>query len=119
MDRISGATQPILLRYGTPRRAEPTLLGRYCVEREMWVVPTVEGERPAIDIPTMQPLLRTKTATHREQDDDPSLSLANMLQTKTEAELEREDQVPNMLVAILQTKTDADREADDATEMLV
>lgn len=85
----------------------------------MWVVLTAEGEHPAMNMPTMQPSLKTKTATHVEQDDDPSLSMTNMLQTKTEAELEREDQASNMLVAMLRTKTDAGREADDTTEMLV
>lgn len=119
MDRVTGDTQPILLRYGTPRRAEPILPGRYSEEREMWMVSTLDGEQPAMDLPSMQPSLRTKTATHVEQDDDPSLSLTNMLQTKTEAELEREDQVPNVLIAMLRTKTDAGREADDTTEMLI
>lgn len=112
-------TQPILLRYGTPRRAEPTLPGRYCDERDMWMVPTPEGERPAIDLSSSFAALMTKTRINSEQDDDPSFSAANMLQTKTEAQLEREDQGPGVLIAALQTKTDAGREADDTAEMLV
>lgn len=119
MDRVANETQPILLRYGTPRQSEPDLPGRYCVELEMWMVPTPEGERPAIDMPDLQPSLRTKTLTHTEQDDDSLFSMTNMLQTKTEAQLEREDQGPGVLVAMLRTKTDAGRETDDTAEMLV
>ncbi|WP_165589916.1 hypothetical protein [Phaeobacter italicus] len=111
-------TLPILLRYGTPRRSEPCMPGRYCDEHEMWIVPTGEGERHAIDVPSSQLSLLTKTLTHTEQDDE-SFSTANILQTKTEAELEREDQALSALLASLQTKTDAGREADDTTEMLV
>lgn len=92
--------------------------GRYCDEHEMWIVPTLEGERHAIDVPSSQLSLLTKTLTHTEQDDE-SFSTGNMLQTKTEAELEREDQALSALLASLQTKTDAGREADDTTEMLV
>ncbi|CRL10874.1 hypothetical protein NIT7321_01722 [Phaeobacter italicus] len=92
--------------------------GRYCDEHEMWIVPTGEGERHAIDVPSSQLSLLTKTLTHTEQDDE-SFSTANILQTKTEAELEREDQALSALLASLQTKTDAGREADDTTEMLV
>lgn len=111
-------TVPILLRYGTPRRNEPSMPGRYCNEHEMWMVPTHAGERHAIDLPNSQLSLVTKTLTHTEQDDE-SFSTINMLQTKTEAELEREDQALGALVASLQTKTDAGREADDTAEMLV
>lgn len=119
MDRGAEETQPILLRYGIPRRAEPVLPGRYCTKCDMWMVPMPEGERPAIDMPGPQVSLMTKTATHTEQDDAPSFSATNMLQTKTEAELEREDQAPGVLIMALQTKTDAGREADDTAEMLV
>ena len=119
MDRVAEKTQPILFRYGTPRRAEPVLPGRYCVERDMWMVPTPEGESPAIDMPGSQPSLKTKTRTPTEQDDDSSLAVANMLQTKTAAELEREDQGPGVLIAAIQTKTQAGRETDDTAEMLV
>lgn len=119
MDRVTEGTLPILLRYGTPRRAEPILPGRYCFEREMWMVPTLEGEQPAIDLPNVQLSLKTKTATYTEQDDDHSLSASNMLQTKTEAQLEREDQAPGVLITMIQTKTDAGRETDDTAEMLV
>ena len=119
MDRDAEETQPILLRYGTPRRAEPMLPGRYCMERDMWMVPTPEAESPAIDMTSSQPLLKTKTRTYAEQDDDSSLAVANMLQTKTAAELEREDQGPGVLIAAIQTKTEAGREADDTAEMLV
>lgn len=111
--------QPILLRYGTPRRVEPDLNGRYCLVHEMWVVPTQAGERLAIDMPESQISLMTKTKTHTEQDDAPSLSAFSMLQTKTEAQLEQEDQPQGVLIAALQTKTRAGREADDTAEMLV
>jgi len=83
------------------------------------MAPTPAGERRAIDIPTSQISLMTKTATQTEQDDASSISAINMLQTKTEAELEREDQALGVLSASLQTKTDAGREADDTAEMLV
>jgi hypothetical protein len=116
--RENEKTLPILLRYGTPRRNEASMPGRYCDEHEMWMVPTQAGERHAIDMPNSQLSLVTKTLTHTEQDDE-SFSTSNMLQTKTEAELEREDQALGALVASLQTKTDAGREADDTAEMLV
>ncbi|MBN9885680.1 MULTISPECIES: hypothetical protein [Salipiger] len=117
-NRNSEKTLPILLRYGTPRRNEPSMPGRYCDECEMWMVPTQAGERNAIDMHNSQLSLVTKTLTHTEQDDE-SLSMTNMLQTKTEANLEREDQALGALAASLQTKTDAGREADDTAEMLV
>lgn len=110
---------PILLRYGTPRRVESAMPGRYCAEREVWMVPTPAGERRAIDMPASQISMMTKTAAYHEQDDNSSISATNMLQTKTEAELEREDQALGVLSASLQTKTDAGREADDTAEMLV
>lgn len=113
------AALPILLRYGTPRRVELAMPGRYCTEREMWMVPTQAGERYAIDMPGSQISLMTKTKTYTEQDDESSFSPTNNLQTKTEAELEREDRTSEVLIASLQTKTDAGREADDTAEMLV
>ncbi len=119
MDRMAEETQPILLRYAIPRRAEPLLPGRYCFERDMWLVQTPEGEEPAIHTPGPLPSLKTKSRTHTEQDDDPSLSAGNMLQTKTAIKLEQEDEGPGVLIAAIQTKTDAGREADDTAEMLV
>lgn len=119
INNIDEIAQPILLRYGTPRRVEPDLKGRYCFVHEMWVVSTPAGERLAIDMPESQISLMTKTKTHTEQDDAPSLSAIGMLQTKTEAQLEQEDQPQGVLIAAFQTKTSAGREADDAAEMLV
>ncbi len=112
-------TLPFLLRYGTPRRTEPVLPGRYCEERDIWLVPSSRGEVPAIEGPSTIASIQTKTKTYAEQDDNPEISTLDMLQTKTNAELEREDQAIGTLIAMIQTKTDAGREADDAAEMLV
>lgn len=112
-------TLPLLLRSSTPRHPEPVLPGRYCDKRMMWVVTTSRGEVPAIEAPSVPSMLKTKTRTTTEQDDDPTVSMVNMLQTKTEAELEREDEAICSMLASLQTKKARQQEADDTSEMLV
>lgn len=65
------SADPFLMLFGTPRTAQPAMLGRYSAALGVWVVDCKGGERPIVEIDGGS-LVATpsKTMTQFEVDDD-------------------------------------------------
>lgn len=44
------SADPFLMRFATPRMAQPAMPGRYSAALGVWVVDCEEGERPIVEI---------------------------------------------------------------------
>jgi hypothetical protein len=122
---------PTLAAFAVPRTGDAEMVGRYCHERDVWIVDGKEGPRPIVELrtdiaetatftkvlaeqddtdvsPTLEAATHTSTAVRAEADDQDRDSLANtllMVTTKTEANVERDDVVKTLLAFELQSSS--------------
>jgi hypothetical protein len=97
-DQEPGGVQPLLTRFGVARTGHFELPGRYCDERQVWVVDTADGPNPIIQSGTHLAAtaeLATKTDVQRERD-DPGQIWPVELSTKTAHQVERDDVDPRL-----------------------
>lgn len=122
---------PTLAAFAVPRTGDAEMVGRYCHERDVWIIDDHEGSRPIVELrtdiaetatstkvlaeqddtdvsPTMEAATHTSTAVRAEADDQDRDRLANtllMVTTKTEANVERDDVAKTLLAFELQSSS--------------
>ena len=122
---------PTLAAFAVPRTGDAEMIGRYCNERDVWIVDDADGTRPIVELrtdiaetatftkvlaeqddtdvrPTLEAATHTSTAVRAEADDQDRDRLANtllMVTTKTEANVERDDVAKTLLAFELQSSS--------------
>jgi hypothetical protein len=104
---------PLLTTFAVERSDVSELPGRYCSQRNVWVLDGPEGPVPIVAGPASEvftPLTKVKGERA-----DPEVSALLEISTKTAAPLERDDTSPRDLNVLLEllTKTEARPERDD------
>lgn len=92
--------RPLLALFADPRVGDDTLPGRYCPERQVWVVEMTEGETPLVLTESNLLAVTTKTRVNQETDDTAPSPLLETI-TKTAAQVESDDERPQ-LTALLE-----------------
>jgi len=110
--------EPFLMRFATDRLAAPAIGGRYCEEREVWLV-TINGiEQPIVQTDRANSEMQTKTKVEVEEDDD-EWSVLLELTTKTRVELEADDEeIHGLGLLEMATKTFVQVESDDEEDIV-
>lgn len=113
---------PFLFRFATPRTCDDREMpGRYCSEKQLWIIETDDGEQPIITAaPDTLLQTQTKTSTQVESDDDDQGRGAMMgTATITEVQQEADDKDAPFGLMGIQTKTDTQQEADDQVNSVI
>lgn len=109
------SADPFLMRFATPRTAQPPMPGRYSASLGVWVVDCEGGERPIVEIDGGSLVAtQSKTMTQVEVDDDDPTRFGSMeTGTYTKVRQEADDEDAMFALPELQTKTEAQQERDD------
>ncbi len=109
------SADPFLMRFATPRTAQPPMPGRYSASLGVWVVNCVEGERPIVEVDGGSLVAtQSKTMTQVEVDDDDPTRFGSMeTGTYTNVRQEADDEDAMFALSELQTKTEVQQERDD------
>ena len=113
--------EPFLFRFAQPRSVDAEMPGHYCDEQKVWVLETVTGERPIIEIDGGSLIAtQSKTMTQVETDDD-DYDNAAMVETSTYTKVRQEadDQDAQSGLLELQTKTEVVQERDDEVDPVI
>ena len=114
-----GSVVPTLAQFATPQSGSAEMVGRYCAERDVWVVDGQEGAKPIIELRTDIADTSTFTRVKAEHDDtdvDPMIETATRTSTAVTAEVDDQDQdrIAATLLMVV-TKTHVQQEHDDVT----
>ena len=114
---------PTLATFAVPRTGDAEMVGRYCHERDVWIVDDEEGPRPIVELRTDIAETATFTKVLAEQDDtdvSPTLEAATHTSTAVRAEADDQDRdrLANTLLMVT-TKTEANVERDDVAKTLL
>lgn len=109
------SADPFLMRFATPRTAQPPMPGRYSTSLGVWVVDCEGGERPIVEIDSGSLVAtQSKTMTQVEVDDDDPARFGSMeTGTYTKVRQEADDEDAVFALPELQTKTEVQQERDD------
>lgn len=108
---------PFLLDFATRRDGEPSIGGRYCPDRQVWVIHDGVHERPIVETRLSGAQLQTKTRVLAEEDDEECGALLELVtKTKVNAEEDDDEAVEGLVLHELAIKTYVAVESDEDDE---
>lgn len=107
---------PVLTGFATPRTGGDAQIGRYCEQREVWVVDTPDGPRPLVAFCDAVSQTSTLTEVNAEMDDTDIHAGLDFV-THTSVKTESDDASPRCAGQDLGTFTDVKAESDDADRL--